>query len=192
MSNSSKTQLAADHWHGDRDPEGRDRWTWALDQRFTIVCTQRSPLELSVRCDGVQITTRATLWSAMDAANDHAARAIESRRRDALWSALRDLLGAHPRESLDEAAARVMRDALRGRARDAAQVIATSGPLCGEAAWLMLERAALAGRLHVFEADAVWQQGEIVGGGTAEHPSLANVRPIALRPPFNRGNRDAN
>ena len=40
---------------------------------------------------------------------------------------LRELLGAHPRESIEEAAARTLRDALPGRARLAAETF-TNAP----------------------------------------------------------------
>jgi hypothetical protein len=39
------------------------------------------------------------------------------------WFALRDLLGAHPHQSIEDAAARVLRDAMPGAARSAARVI---------------------------------------------------------------------
>lgn len=44
------------------------------------------------------------------------------------WNGLRDLLGAYPHQSIEEAAARVLRDAMPGAARRAAEVIsATKG-----------------------------------------------------------------
>lgn len=62
------------------------------------------------------------------------------------WDDLRHLLGAHPRQSINDAAQRVLRDAMPGPARAAATVIIVDSAEHDPEPWDTIRRALEAGR----------------------------------------------